>query len=68
MPTITEETERLLKEFDTNRLPPRGRIYKTDGDGNRILVKDPDYYPEGKFKKVRRKSTNITPPKKKRKR
>ena len=43
-------------------------IMKTDGEGNWIEVDNPDYYnQEGEFVKYRRKPTNITPKKKKRK-
>jgi hypothetical protein len=43
-------------------------IEKTDGNGNTILVEDPDWVTEdGYFKKHRKKVTNFTPKKKKRK-
>jgi len=42
-------------------------IEKSDGNGNLFMVPDPDYYNEDSFyRKIRRKPTNITPPKKKR--
>jgi hypothetical protein len=42
-------------------------IEKTDDDGNLITVPNPDYLDEeNHFHKVRRKPTNITPKKKKR--
>ena len=41
---------------------------KTDGDGNVMVVDNPDYQSEdGSFRKHRRKNTGYTPPKKKRK-
>ena len=41
---------------------------KTDGNGNVYLVDDPDWMDlDGNYKKLRRKPTNITPKKKKRK-
>ena len=43
-------------------------IEKTNGAGETIMVEDPDYYnEEGCFVKKRRKPTNISPKKKKRK-
>lgn len=44
-------------------------IEKTDGNGNTIMVENPDslFIEHGGQKKVRRKPTNFTPPKKKRK-
>lgn len=43
-------------------------IEKTDDDGSLITVPNPDYWDEeNHFHKVRRKPTNITPKKKKRK-
>ena len=43
-------------------------IEKSDGNGNLFWVPDPDQYnEEGHFIKRRRKPTNITPKKKKRK-
>ncbi len=43
-------------------------IEKTDGNGNTFMVENPEYLTlEGKFKKVRRKITNLTPKKKRRK-
>jgi len=43
-------------------------IEKTDGEGNTMIVENPDYYLEdNKFHKLRRKPTNITEKKKKRK-
>lgn len=43
-------------------------IEKTDGSGNTILVENPDYINnEGFFQKKRKKVTNLTPKKKKRK-
>jgi len=43
-------------------------IEKTNGKGETILVEDPQYLnDEEGFKKLRRKPTNYTPPKKKRK-
>lgn len=41
---------------------------KTDGDGNVMIVDNPDYVSEdGSFRKHRKKNTGYTPPKKKRK-
>lgn len=46
----------------------KGWTTKTNGLCQEIIIKDMDYYDEdGKFKKQRRKATNITPKKKKRK-
>lgn len=43
-------------------------IEKTDSDSNIILVPDPNQYnEEGNFKKIRKRITNFTPKKKKRK-
>lgn len=43
-------------------------ISKSLGDGTEIEIPDPDYYYDGdKFIKKRKKLTNITPKKKKRK-
>lgn len=43
-------------------------IEKTDGNGNSYMVPNPNYEDEdGNFKKFRRKATNVTPRKKKRK-
>jgi ABC-type oligopeptide transport system substrate-binding subunit len=48
------KTERLIKKYD--------------GNGNIIMVPNPDYWDEeNHFHKVRRKPTNFTPKKKKRK-
>lgn len=38
---------------------------KFDGDGQPFEI--PVYYPKGKFHKIRKKNTNFTPKKKKRK-
>ncbi|MCK9446765.1 hypothetical protein M0Q50_07900 [bacterium] len=56
-----------MKEGDlyTGEELPRGWIIKTDGNSNEIVVRDYDI--EGYKRKVRRKITNITPKKKKRK-
>ena len=41
---------------------------KTDGEGNEFSVRNPNYEDiDGNFKKLRRKPTNFTPKKKKRK-
>lgn len=49
-------------------LLPVGKTYKSDGNGNIIVVDDPDYMTEeGTFRKHRKKNMNYTPPKKKRK-
>ncbi len=42
-------------------------ITKSLGDGNTIEIPDPDYFDENGFHVKRRKPTNITPKKKKRK-
>lgn len=43
-------------------------IEKTDSDSNIILVVDPDRYgDEGHYRKIRRRITNFTPKKKRRK-
>ena len=44
---------------------PKGEVYKTNGKSEFVLVDDPDAFNlDGR--KVRHKPTNITPPKKKR--
>ena len=43
-------------------------VEKTDGNGNIVMVEDPDWMDdECHFKKHRKKITNLTPKKKKRK-
>ncbi len=60
-----EEIE-MYKELENPA--PKGKIWKSDGNGNEFLVDDPDFYnEEGRRVKLRKKPTNITPKKKKRK-
>jgi hypothetical protein len=46
---------------------PKGKTWKTDGQSNWVLVDDPYYINNSGLKIKRRKRSNITPPKKKRK-
>lgn len=47
---------------------PRGKIWKTNGKSEWVLVDDPDCYDlEGNYRKKRAVKTNTTPKKKKRK-
>jgi len=56
------------RDLDIEESAPRGKIYKYGGNGEKILVDDPAYLDgDGNFKKLRRKPTNYTAPKKKRK-
>ena len=49
-------------------IPMKRTVAKSDGSGNTYLVPDPDFYDEdGNFSKHRKKATNFTPKKKKRK-
>ena len=62
------ETENIPLIPTREWLKAKRKTTKTDGDGNLMVVDDPKYLnDEGKFHKVRRKPTNFTPKKKKRK-
>lgn len=57
-----------MSDFKKEPKPPKGFLYKTDGNGNTHLVDDPEYLDDyGNIKKVRHKPTNVFPKKKKRK-
>jgi hypothetical protein len=62
-----------IKPIEDHQLTPEylkshRKTTKTDGEGNLMAVDDPAYLnDEGQFHKVRRKPTNFTPKKKKRK-
>ena len=59
------------KEIETDDVPypaPNGKIWKTNGNSEYVLVDDPDSFDEyGNRRKIRKSRTNITPKKKKRK-
>jgi hypothetical protein len=64
----------MVEQENTPIMPTREwlkenrKTTKTDGDGNLMVVDDPKYLNDnGYFHKVRRKPTNFTPKKKKRK-
>jgi hypothetical protein len=47
---------------------PKGKVWKTDGNCEEVLVDDHDCFDwEGNKRKVRKKNTHLTPKKKKRK-
>jgi hypothetical protein len=60
---------RELTPAEEHQIQTRRKILKTGGNGEYILVDHPDRIElgNGRFKKVRNKRTNYTPPKKKRK-
>jgi hypothetical protein len=62
-------TDKIVTEMPSDDwLKSHRKTVKTDGDGNLMVVDDPKYFnDEGQFHKVRRKPTNFTPKKKKRK-
>lgn len=65
--------EKEIKPVELHHLSPEylkahRKTTKTDGEGNLVIVDDPAYFnDEGQFHKVRRKPTNFTPKKKRKK-
>lgn len=63
------EARKHIEDYDS--LPPypapKGKVWKTDSESKFVLVDDPDRFNEEGLRKVRRKPTNFTPRKKKRK-
>jgi len=48
--------------------PPRGKVWKTGSNSIPYLADDPDYTDDnGAFRKYRKKGTNVTPKKRRRK-
>ena len=65
---MIEKQATELHDVSPEWLKTHRKTTKTDGDGNIMIVDDPKYFDDdGLFHKVRRKPTNITPKKKKRK-
>jgi len=66
--TEKEPIPMCSEHYSEQWLKAHRKITKTDGEGNLIVVDDPAYLnDEGNFHKVRKKPTNFTPKKKKRK-
>lgn len=64
-----DKTKAALKKEMDAMMQQNGRwTTKTDGDGNTIVVDNPDWQSgDGTFRKHRKKNAGYTPPKKKRK-
>lgn len=55
-PLVLRDTATTPTEGRLLPVAPRGKTYKSDGEGNQYLVEDPDYVNEdGMFRKHRKK-------------
>lgn len=67
MEKYTEDQLIDLTPEDLKKLENPRYTLKTNGDSEWIVVDNPDYYYDGRFKKHRNNMTHLTPKKKKRK-